>query len=144
MAENSKARWIPKSNMAGKNSKNKAQFFALLPAYHHFRFWPCWLHKPQGFWYPRISIFFGTHECISFCSRIRFLWWAFPKGVNPPPLGPPLCRGVLFRIGRNDLKRQKLQQMTLLNQKTETITNDSQIKNRTTTNESQITRKKLQ
>ena len=27
----------------------------------------------QGFWYPRISIFFGTHACISFFSRIRFL-----------------------------------------------------------------------
>ena len=34
----------------------------------------------QGFWYPRISIIFGTHACISFFSRIRFFCWASPKG----------------------------------------------------------------
>ena len=59
-----------------ERTQKQAQFFALLSAYIPFHFRPCWLRKVFG-----THVFFGgTHACISFFSRIGFLWWASPKG----------------------------------------------------------------
>ena len=50
----------PKKKYGGRELKNEAQFFALLAAYYHFHFRPCWPHKV-----------FGTHVFLYFLGPMQ-------------------------------------------------------------------------
>ena len=94
-----KARWISKSNLAGKNSKTRLNFSRC------FRLTIISVFGLAGFTrYPRISIFWGTHVCISFFHVLDFYGGLLRRGVASHPIHPPWIRPCVdsesFRAAR--------------------------------------------
>ena len=78
----------PKKSYGGKELNIEAQFFALLPAYYHFRFRPCWLQKVFG---THVFLYFlGPMHVFPFFYVLDFYGGLLRRAVVSHPIHPPL------------------------------------------------------
>ena len=77
----------PKKKYGGRELKNEAQFFALLLAYYHFHFRPCWLHRVFG---THVFLYFlGPMHVFPFFHVLDFYDGLLRRGVASHPIHPP-------------------------------------------------------